>query len=172
MTLSSKEISACVKLLEQLEPGFLPKEIFSQISRLVRLPVVNVIPVRQEASRIQIGLIKRENDDPWWPGQWHLPGTVIRSTDTLDSAIQRLLKEEIVVTTSNQPVFHIFVIQHTKRGAGVVLVYGVRNCVLPETSPTHWFTIDELPEQLVESELEIIEKLKQGLNVDPKISRR
>ncbi|MBI4092481.1 MAG: NUDIX hydrolase [Candidatus Kerfeldbacteria bacterium] len=169
MTLTPKQISTCAKLLEQLEPGFLPFEIFSQISRLVRLPVVNVIPVRQEASRIQIGLIKRENDDPWWPGRWHLPGTVILSTDTMNGAIQRLLKEEIVVTSSDQPVFHTIVVQHTKRGAGLVLVYSVRNCVLPETSPIHWFSVDDLPEQLVESELEVIEKLKQDLNIHPKI---
>lgn len=163
MPLTKNQVSACAKLLEQLDPGMLPLAIFSQVARLVRLPIVNVIPVRREASQDEIGLIRRGDDDPWWPGQWHLPGTIIRSTDTLVSAIQRLLHEEIIASSYDEPIYQTFVFQRSKRGSSIVLVYSVDHCVVPATSLMRWHPIDVLPAEIIDSEREIIEVLQREI---------
>ena len=43
---TQKDINSTADLLSRLEPGFLPIEVFNQISRLVRLPIVLAIPLK------------------------------------------------------------------------------------------------------------------------------
>ncbi len=101
--LTSQQITLSCSILEQLEPGFLPLEIFNQIARLVRLPMVDVIPTKFEHDALHIGLVKRDKDDLWWPNMWHLPGTVLRSTDTLDSAQKKSKMEWFPINKLPEP---------------------------------------------------------------------
>ncbi len=165
--LSSKEILSCTTVLGRLEPGFLPIEIFSQIARLVRLPTVDVIPVRWERSTLQIGILQRDAKDLWWGSGWHLPGTILQSRDTLETAFRRLLEEEILVQHSDPPVFQGFVLHQTKRGAEIVLLHSLEHCVLHHASKIQWVPVDTLPVTFVPSEKTVVEKLKQSLGIIP-----
>lgn len=49
--LTRQQITTCANVLARLEPGFFPEEIFGQVARLVRLPMVDVIPIRREGRR-------------------------------------------------------------------------------------------------------------------------
>ncbi len=161
MLLKPEEIKQCSGLLKQFEPGFLPLEIFNQIARLVCLPTVDVIPVKFEQSDLYIGLVKRESTDLWWPNMWHLPGTILRSTDSIAQAIKRITDNEIKVASHSTPIFHNFLNHQTVRGAEVVLVHSIANCQLGSDSQLTWFPVNDLPKNFIESELEVVEILKK-----------
>lgn len=146
--------------LSTLQPGFLPLDIFSEIARLVRLPTVDVILIRTLDNQKQVGLILRDQRDRWWPGMWHLPGTVFRSTDTLDQAIERVLTEELKTESSDTPLFHSFFPHHSDRGAELTLIYTIQNAQFATDSQLTWFPLDDLPPTLVPSEKEVILSLK------------
>jgi hypothetical protein len=169
-TLTPHDITACAELLKRLEPGFLPLEIFTQVARLVRLPMVDVVPLRYEDGVAMIGTLRRSHDDPWWPDEWHLPGTAFRSTDTLEDAISRLLQDEIATEQAGAPVFRGISIHESKRGAEVVLAYTVSDCVLRQDSPISWFPMDALPQPFIPSELNVIAKIRESLACQAMIS--
>jgi ADP-ribose pyrophosphatase YjhB (NUDIX family) len=157
--LTLTQITACADLLKQLEPGFLPLEIFSQIARLTRIPTVDLIPVKQDGGKLQIGLIQRPADDQWWPDQWHFPGTVLLSTDTIDTALQRLRDQELQLIKSDLAIFRHFSIHTSTRGAEVVLIHTAQNCQFGPDSPIRWFAINELPANFVDSERQVLDNL-------------
>ncbi len=164
--LTPQEIASCVAILRRLEPGILPLEIFNQVARLVCLPMVDVVPMKYEGLGLSIGLVEREEDDLWWPNLWHLPGTVLRSTDTVETAIQRLMDSEIAIKTSSAQVFRGFSVHRSERGSGLILIYTIENCLFKKTSAVKWFSIDHLPKEFVSSESYVIEKIKESLAHD------
>lgn len=159
----SHTIAECAALLGHLEPGFIPKEIFGQVARLVRLPMVDLIPIRREGSSWSIGLVQRNENDTWWPGMWHLPGTYLRSTDTLKSAFSRLRKEELSLVRSGIPTFCGVSIHSSTRGAEVVLIYIIEQCIFKKSSAMKWFPVDKLPKNFIKSEMKVVKKLKEHL---------
>jgi hypothetical protein len=86
--------------LERLEPGRQPLPLFTQMARLVVTSTVEMVPFMPVNENPKVLLAKRSDDDPWWPGQWHLPGTVLLPTDAaLDvhdygTPVDRLFKDE------------------------------------------------------------------------------
>lgn len=70
--------------LRSLEIGRQPLGLFTQIGRHAVLSTVEVVPIRNRGSaELGIVMTQRSADDPWWPNQWHVPGTVLLPTDTL-----------------------------------------------------------------------------------------
>lgn len=83
--LNEEEVVLVEGLLGRLAPGFLPLPVFNQVARLVTTPTVEIVPIRDgQEGGPEVFMTQRAADDPHWPGQWHVPGTVIRSTDTMD----------------------------------------------------------------------------------------
>lgn len=156
-------IAECAALLGHLEPGFLPQEIFGQVARLVRLPMVDLIPIRREGWSRSIGLVQRDEDDTWWPGMWHLPGTHLRSTDTLQSAFARLRKEELHLVRSGIPTFCGVSIHSSTRGAEVVLIYIIEQCFFKKNSSVKWFPVNSPPKNFIKSEMNVVKKMKEYL---------
>jgi ADP-ribose pyrophosphatase YjhB (NUDIX family) len=144
-----------VDFLKELEPGFLPLPIFEQIARLVRLPIVDVIPVKKVDDKISVGLLKRPSDDRWWPNAWHLPGTIFRATDSLRSAQDRLINEEIKAN-AGRVAYVNFLVHQSERGTELILVYKMENCVLTKDSPIAWFEVKKLPKNMIESEKKVL----------------
>lgn len=155
------KMQKCVDFLKELEPGFLPLPIFEQIARLVRLPIVDVIPIKKVENKIFVGLLKRPSDDLWWPDAWHLPGTIFRSTDTLKTAQWRLINEEIKAKEGKINYVN-FLVHQSERGTELILIYKMENCLLANNSPINWFQEDKLPVKMIESEKKVIE-LVRGL---------
>jgi hypothetical protein len=89
--------------LGQLEAGRQPYSLFVQLARLVTLPTVEVIPLRQneESGEIETLLAKRPPTDQWWPNAVHVPGTVVLPGDPalhnfdLSGTYNRLLEKEL-----------------------------------------------------------------------------
>ncbi|HSW37369.1 MAG TPA: hypothetical protein VLG37_03320 [Candidatus Saccharimonadales bacterium] len=61
----------------------LHRELFVEVARLMVLSTVELVPLRTNTNtgNVEALLTQRPADDPWWAGQWHVPGTVISPTD-------------------------------------------------------------------------------------------
>ncbi len=94
---------------------------------------------------------------------WHLPGTFLRSTDTVNTAFKRLFDEELAIKKSNGPIFRGHLVHASSRGAELVLIYTIENCALRKTSEMQWYPINKLPKNFIKSERDIVRKLKQNL---------
>ncbi len=158
-----REIALCARILARLKPGFLPEEIFEEVARIGRLPTVDLIPIQQRGKDFSIGLVKREEGARWWPGMWHLPGTFLRSTDTVNTAFKRLLDEELAIEKSSKPTFRGHLVHVSDRGAELVLIYTIENCVLRKASTMQWCPVDKLPKNFIKSERHVVKKLKESL---------
>lgn len=88
-------------LLESLEPGRQPLELFKQLSRITVTATVEVVPIRTVNELPEIWLDKRSASDSWWPNKWALPGVVVLPTDaqdhenTLAGPVKRLFESEL-----------------------------------------------------------------------------
>lgn len=158
--MNSDDIKATTELLQKLEPGFLPYPIFSQIARLVVLPILEVIPLRLVEGRVEVLLIKREADDELWPGALHTPGTVIRATDTTNSQslipFARILHDELKDTPVGTPHYLGSIFHESKRGSEQAQLYWVEVTGEPKTGA--FYDVDALPDDLIASQLDFISK--------------
>jgi hypothetical protein len=156
--LSLEEIQTVTQLLAKLEPGFLPFEIFHAITRLVAMPIIEVVPLRHNSGgETEILLLRRDENDPVWPNKLHVPGTVVRASDASENfgeAFQRILSGELKITTTESPVFVKNVIHHSGRGMEVSQVYWIEIADPPGTD--QFYNVKELPADLVDSQLDFI----------------
>lgn len=99
VSLSDSDILDIAKKLERLEPGYLPEPIFHALTKIIVLPTMEVAPVRINIhGEVEVLLTQRDKNDRYWPGGWHMPGTVLRATDNvgeLNSGLERVLRDEL-----------------------------------------------------------------------------
>jgi hypothetical protein len=78
-------LNETVAYLKTLQPGKLPQDVFLQFARLMVVPVIELVPLRLTSEgKVEVLLVQRPAGDTW-DGQWHVPGTVIRVTDKMDT---------------------------------------------------------------------------------------
>ncbi len=126
MELTKQKIQQTVELLKRIEPGQLPIEIFYEFARLYVTPIIELVPIKRSADgQIKVLTVKRENNDPHWPGMIHTPGTVLRPTDeTIDIAINRIIQKELPgIELNSDPIFVDFNFKKVKRGKELALVF-------------------------------------------------
>ncbi|MET1033274.1 MAG: hypothetical protein ABWX94_02135 [Candidatus Saccharimonadales bacterium] len=156
--LSKEQIAQVVDLLSKLKPGFLPFDIFHQVARLVAIPIIELVPLRiNPEGNVEILLLKREADDPVWPDRLHVPGTVIRASDTsgsFDDPLSRISSQELMDSQISEPMFVRNILHHSDRGMEVSQVLWVE--VQGETSVGEFYDVDHLPISLVQSQLDFI----------------
>jgi hypothetical protein len=149
--LTDEEIRITAENLKRLPKGFLPKEIFLAVAELVTTPTMEVAPLRiNENRQTEVLLTQRPADDAHWPNGWHMPGTVIRSTDeegSLRSGFNRILQSELKedVRPLAEPVFVGTKFWDVERGRELDQMYYIEVEANDET-PGQFFTVDNLPE--------------------------
>lgn len=157
-SLTAEQIHAIVDGLSTLEPGVLPPEIFQAVTRLVATPIVEVVPLRRgKQGKPEVLLLRREADDPVWPNQLHVPGTVVRSSDTAGNfgdAMGRI-SNELGGVTLKSPTFVQNIIHHSGRGMEVSQIYWVEISG-DEPLRGEFFMADDVPEGIVRSQLDFI----------------
>lgn len=160
--MDENEISQTTDLLKKLEPGFQPYPIFEQIARLIALPVVELIPLRLHDGAVQVLLIQRAPDDPYWPNLWHTPGTIVRATDLPNGqgtnwpAFERLFHDELKGTKVGDPQFVGSLLHKSKRGVEQAQIYWVE--VKDEPPVGTFYPIDSLPLSVIESQKAFIQE--------------
>jgi hypothetical protein len=156
--LSSGEVHDVVNGLSKLDPGVLPFEIFHAVTRLVATPIVELVPIHlNEDGKPEILLLRREADDPVWPNQLHIPGTVVRGSDeegSFKDAFSRISKELGGLVLEN-PTLVRNIIHHSGRGMEVSQIYWADIGGI-EPGQGEFFAADDLPGEIVQSQLDFI----------------
>ena len=116
--MSKEELAAlAAACLERLEPGRQPFSLFEQLARHVVTSTVEIVPLLQSDGAQKVLLARRPDDDPWWPGMWHLPGTILLPSDAAndtrdyDTPIERLLHDEFHGSIAKVGAVNLFDIQ-------------------------------------------------------------
>lgn len=155
--LNEHEIIELTALLKKLQPGVLPFSVFHEVARLVATPIVEIVPLRIKDEKAEILLVPREDDDPVWPGQLHVPGTVVRSTDTpgsFDDAFNRIFGGEIAPVKMRMSQFVLNILHPSGRGMEASQVHWAQ--VEGEPGWGSFYDVDNLPENIITSQLDFI----------------
>lgn len=99
-TPTDDEIKQAASVINRLPKGFLPFDLFIAIASKVTVPTMELAPIRRgKNGDIEVLLTQRPADDPYWPDEWHMPGTVIRASDNegtdFSSGVERVLQDEL-----------------------------------------------------------------------------
>jgi hypothetical protein len=95
---SNEEIEKAAEVVKRLSRGYLPYPLFMAITSKIVTPTLEMVIFQQVKNELHVLLTKRPDDDKHWPGQWHIPGTVLRSTDaegTFVTCFERILHDEL-----------------------------------------------------------------------------
>src|SRR3989339_1681967 len=71
----------------------LPEWYFFAFERVALISAFELLVIKQTNCGDEIFLIKRPDNDPAWPGQWHFPGTILRFYDDKEMIFNRLANE-------------------------------------------------------------------------------
>lgn len=145
------EITQAARTLARLEPGFLPFEIFLQVARLTTLSIVELVPLRFHEGAVEVLLLPRPADDPFWPGMVHNPGTIVRPTDQEDtyaSAFARIFADELPgLLPIGEPTEFESYLRQSKRGMENTRVFWVE--VTGTSDSGTFYNISSLPSDLI-----------------------
>lgn len=138
-----KKLILYLSLLDATQPY--GTELYNAISRVTVRVAIEAISLRIQNGRYYVLMTQRGQDESY-PGQWHCPGSVIRSGDTVDDVRQRLsnefgctikaLQEVCGFNNPNEKTGHAFCWIHLCELSGT-------------TSNGTWFLVDDLPEKTI-----------------------
>ncbi len=154
-------------MLDRIEPGLLPSDVFHAVARLVVTPTFVVVPLLVRGGRLLVLLRERDAGDPHYASLLHPAGTVIRSTDEdLPSAYRRLLRAELPdVTVKRGPVFVEVVLDRIARGRELSLIHWIE---LDDSTPEgDLFDVDALPGNVVPTDYRRIERAAAHFRAHP-----
>jgi len=137
------------RLLGQLTPGLLPRDVFQAIARLMVTTTFVVVPLVRRQGRTYVLLHRRAPDDLSYPSMLDVPGTVIRASDeTLSAVYDRLLRAELPALSIKQgPVFVSHVYDLIVRGREVSLIHWIE--LGDDIEQGDLFDVGDLPPDLV-----------------------
>lgn len=162
---SSSQIDAIAAGLSKLKPGFLPLSIFLEITRLSVTPIIEVVPLRSNDKCTEVLLLERSADDPYWPNQFHTPGTVLRPTDqehNYSDAFQRIFKDELKLNVTLNPVFVTTIFHRVARGSELALIFYLE--ITTESPKGTFYKSDSLPANIVSTQVGFIDKCIESYN--------
>ena len=157
--LTQEQIATTAELLSRFEQGYLPEPVFFELSRLMVVPVVELVPLRMsDKGDVEVLLIDRGDDDPYWPGTVHVPGTVFMASDrpgSLQDVFGRLLHGELHGVNIAHPPKHVKTLFHeTRRGKQLANVFWVE--LLETPAAGNFYNVAALPENVMDHHLHFI----------------
>jgi hypothetical protein len=153
------EIKKAAETLNKLTPGFLPKDIFLQVTRLCVTPIIEVVPLRKKGHSAEVLLFRRPENDPIWPNKLHTPGTVMLASDekgSLKSPFARIIEGEMKgVIVYKEPVFVEYTFHQVARGSELALVHLIE--VVDNNGLGEFYNVESLPDTIVDTQIEFIQ---------------
>lgn len=151
-----------IKILKHINPELQPygKRFFEALARLIVNVGIETVFMRfnPESSGHEIFLRKR-NEDETYPGQWHIPGSLLRYGEEIDDVFERILSEEYCGTAASGFQFVGFYNNIKEaRGHALQIVYrcDVEYNGKPEAGLGFWFPLGALPDPIVDHHRETI----------------
>jgi hypothetical protein len=157
-----EEIENAASILSRLTPGFLPKPLFLEVTRLTTTPIVELVPLRDRNGATEVLLTRRDQDDPNWPNMLHTPGTVVLATDDegdFTSALERIISKELGGTQVGEPSYVGSILHRVNRGMEAAQIYLAP--VSGEPMVGQFYPVTDLPEDVVDTQLEFIHSAAQ-----------
>jgi len=155
--LTNEEVAQAAELLSRLEPGFLPFPVFLQMCRLNTMSTVELVVLRRRnGGTIETWLRRRDSEDVLWPDSWCNPGCIIRPTDSLADALNRLAEDDLGgVSFAAAPTFVTHLLNPAnKRGQTSIALYWAELAAEPEAG--EFFDVAQLPEDLIPQQRQLI----------------
>ncbi len=143
-----------------------PQEIFDVFQYSFGGTSLEVVPIYLASDgTMKVFLSKRPDTDTYWPGELHIPGTMVFPWDGengngFDNAWRRLNKKEIMQQLEGKPIHVSTLSLNTRRGSETAVVHDV---IISDPSPVDggdWYSISELPNNIIDHHLLII---REGL---------
>lgn len=130
------------------------------------LVTIEMVPLRRTTNgEVEVLLVQREADDPYWPNMYHVPGTVLRASDAAGSyedAFKRILQGELQGTaTSGQPQHLKDLFHQVKRGRELALVHYI--AISDEPVVGTFYPVSALPDTIVDHQIAFIQEAAQAL---------
>lgn len=145
--LTEPELRQLIALLQKLEPGFYPIELFWQFARLMTAATIEFVPLRMNEGKVEVMLTRRPVDDKFWPGNLHIPGCIVRPTDTEEAVIKRICAKELSGTRLGEPSELHTQVRKTQRGNEMTKLFWVG--VLGDSTDGEFYSVDNLPDDLL-----------------------
>jgi hypothetical protein len=143
-------------MLSDLNVGLLPFDVFLQVARLVVLPNIEIVPLRVVGAQVQVLLLPRDADDPFWPNMLHTPGSIIRADDSAFNDATERIKGELGGTKTSDPVFVANMLNQNNRGKESSQIFWAE--VEEEPKVGNFYDSDNLPDNLIPSQRVFITK--------------
>ncbi len=149
--------------LKSFQGKLLPEPVFNGIAETLALPYVELVIFNAHAHhQQQVLLTRREENDPYFPSQWHVPGTLLRSSDVtfrgtdLGMAVKRLLNDELRGLEVEHLTFSGFHFHKVARGVGLSMIY----IALANQTPAvgQYFSVNHLPDKMIQEQAVFILK--------------
>jgi len=139
-----------------------PQKIFDMFQKVFGGTSLEVVPIRyDEKGNIEVFMMKRSASDTYWPGEFHVPGTMVFAWDWIkgngfDSAWKRIKKSEITQNNNGSLVSVSTLHLNTKRGAETACVNNIVFKGPTSSEGGEWFAIDKLPSNVIDHHQPII----------------
>jgi hypothetical protein len=118
---------------------------------------IEAVVLRRRKGRLEVLLFKRPDDDPFYGGMWHSPGTILRGKDAegglpgkpvgYEKAFDRLARGELKVNFAGHKKFAGSLFFLSPRGPENCLVFVCR--IAGEPVKGTFYPVDDLPENTV-----------------------
>lgn len=174
--ITAREEGLVVEILGKLDPKELPAKVFHAVERITALTAIETVFLRKREKQLKVLLLKRSDNDPYYPGMWHSPGSILRGGDDPERAritgnsfeilklkgflinywkpFLRILDDELGVWFAQSPKFVGTALYHTLRGLEHAIVF-LCECDREPKEGT-WYRLDQLPGNLVAHHHELI----------------
>ncbi|MBI1908070.1 NUDIX domain-containing protein [Candidatus Uhrbacteria bacterium] len=136
--------------------GRLPEWYFFRLPKIAVQTACEVLVMRGD----ELLLTKRPADDPYWPSQWHFPGTLIRLADDEASIMRRLARELGVDALPSRPVLHATELWTNERGRHLHVFYRMdvpTDATFPEGT---FFPLAALPGDMIAYQREQLHRVR------------
>lgn len=174
--ITAREEELVVEILSKLDPKELPARVFHAVERITALTAIETVFLRKREGQLEILLLKRSDNDSYYPGMWSIPGSMLRGGDDPERVritgnsfeilklkgflinywkpFLRILDDELGVWFAQSPKFVGTVLYSTPRGFehGVVFLCECDR----EPKEGIWCRLDQLPENMVAHHHELI----------------
>jgi len=141
----------------------LPEPVFNALAETMALPYVELVIFNAHTRhQQQVLLTRRGENDPYFPNLWHVPGTLLRSSDVtfrgtdLGAAIKRLLDDELQGLEVEHLTFSGFHFHKVARGVGLSLVLVALAKGKPKVGQYH--RVNHLPDDMIQEQEAFIYK--------------
>lgn len=118
----------------------------------------------------QVLLIQRPDDDPFYAGQWHLPGSIILPGSNRLDTLKKVIANELGIAIGTPEYLDFFEFSKTERPRGQgfcflhrVFVWHEQANLLSQKPKSRFFSIDDLPKGVIKHHIPMVEAVKRSL---------